>query len=96
MHGTGDDNVHYQNTAALVDLLVSERVSPKKFEMMAFTDSDHNIRYNGANEWLYRYLAGQLYEEKNRVPGDPMIHQWKRSGEEREGVSSRSAYRWEA
>lgn len=36
MHGTGDDNVHYQNGAALVDLLVGEGVSPSKFEMYAF------------------------------------------------------------
>ena len=49
MHGTGDDNVHYQNTAALVDLLVGEKISPNRWEMVAFTDSDHNIRYNNAN-----------------------------------------------
>lgn len=79
MHGTGDDNVHYQNTAALVDLLVGEAVSPDRWQMMAFTDSDHSITYNGANQWIYRYLTKQLYEEKNRNPSaEPLIHQWRR------------------
>lgn len=82
MHGTGDDNVHYQNTAALVDLLVGGRVSPNKWEMMAFTDSDHNIRYNNANEWIYRYLSKQLYEEKNRDPeAEVLVHQWRKRDE---------------
>ncbi|KAK5938665.1 Dipeptidyl peptidase 4 [Knufia obscura] len=77
MHGTGDDNVHYQNGAALVDLLVGEGVSPSKFEMYAFTDSDHSIVYNNANEFLYRYLTGELYTEKNRVAAtEPLVHQW--------------------
>ncbi|KAK5084569.1 Dipeptidyl peptidase 4 [Lithohypha guttulata] len=81
MHGTGDDNVHYQNTAALVDLLVGEAVSPAKWQMVAFTDSDHSIAYNGASQWIYRYLSKQLYEEKNRnVTVAPLVHQWKRRG----------------
>lgn len=94
MHGTGDDNVHYQNTAALVDLLVSARVSPNKFGMMAFTDSDHNIRYNGASEWIYRYLSKALYEEKNRSPADALVHQWRRRGEEIESTLGRRAQKW--
>ena len=36
------------SSAALVDLLVSSGVSPSKMKMMAFTDSDHSINYNGA------------------------------------------------
>ncbi|KAK4498046.1 hypothetical protein PRZ48_010702 [Zasmidium cellare] len=78
MHGTGDDNVHYQHTAALVDLLVNEGVSPERWEVVPFTDSDHNIRYGGASAWLYRFLTGRLWEERERVGGEGEGHQWGR------------------
>ncbi|OJK03990.1 hypothetical protein ASPACDRAFT_39604 [Aspergillus aculeatus ATCC 16872] len=45
-HGTGDDNVHFQNSAALVDLLVGDRVSPEKVQVQWFTDSDHNVNHH--------------------------------------------------
>ncbi|KAK1998832.1 hypothetical protein LX36DRAFT_17940 [Colletotrichum falcatum] len=80
LHGTGDDNVHYQNTAALVDLLVGAGVPQSKMNWLAFTDSDHNIVYHGANIWLYKYMTEALFREKRRS-GDKLIHQWsKRSG----------------
>ena len=78
MHGTGDDNVHYQNTAALVDLLVGEGVSPQKMEMMAFTDSDHSIVYDGASAWIYKFLTKRLWEEKERKAGMVVQHAWSK------------------
>lgn len=78
MHGTGDDNVHYQNAAALVDLLVGAGVSPSKFKMMAFTDSDHSISYNGATAYIYKFLTARLWDELQRQPGKGMVHQWTR------------------
>ncbi|KAF2211266.1 hypothetical protein CERZMDRAFT_106497 [Cercospora zeae-maydis SCOH1-5] len=85
MHGVGDDNVHYQNAAALVDLLVSSGVSPEKFQMMAFTDSDHSIVYNGANAWLYKYLTKRLWDEKQRKTElVDQTHQWLRKKRGRE------------
>jgi len=77
MHGLGDDNVHYQNTAALVDLLVAEGVTSEKMDMFAFTDSDHSINYNGATTYIYKYLAKLLWEEVQRVP-ETLVHQWSR------------------
>ncbi|KAK3706857.1 Dipeptidyl peptidase 4 [Vermiconidia calcicola] len=78
MHGTGDDNVHYQQTAALVDLLIGAGISPAKADWRAFTDSDHSINYNGADLYLYRYLTSYLYKEKMRQPEMVEQHQWSR------------------
>ncbi|KAM7198739.1 putative dipeptidyl peptidase 4 [Naviculisporaceae sp. PSN 640] len=81
-HGTGDDNVHFQNAAALVDLLMGARVSPEKMTATFFTDSDHSIVYNGGSVYLYKELTGKLYEEKKRVVGKKgeEKHQWSKKG----------------
>ncbi|RYO82367.1 hypothetical protein DL766_004753 [Monosporascus sp. MC13-8B] len=77
LHGLGDDNVHYQNAAALIDLLVGAGVPPQKMDWRAFTDSDHGIRYNGASTYLYKHLTSLLYREKMRT-GEGLVHQWSR------------------
>jgi dipeptidyl-peptidase-4 len=81
-HGTGDDNVHFQHSAALVDMLIgSGEVSPTKMQVQWFTDSDHSITYNGGNTFLYKQLTQKLYEEKMRDTGAELKHQWTRKGE---------------
>ncbi|KAH9890195.1 dipeptidyl peptidase IV N-terminal region-domain-containing protein [Xylariomycetidae sp. FL2044] len=80
MHGLGDDNVHYQNTAALIDLLVGAGVPPLKMQWRTFTDSDHSINYNGATTYLYKFMTELLYREKIRSDQE-MTHQWTRRGE---------------
>lgn len=77
MHGTGDDNVHYQNAATLADLLVDNGVSPNKFKMMAFTDSDHGISFHGASAFIYKFLTGKLWDEVQRKDKS-LVHQWDR------------------
>ncbi|KAI0376458.1 dipeptidyl peptidase IV N-terminal region-domain-containing protein [Hypomontagnella monticulosa] len=77
MHGLGDDNVHYQNTAALVDLLVNARVPPEKMQWRVFTDSDHGISFHGASTYLYKFMTELLYREKTRTPKG-LAHQWTR------------------
>ncbi|POR32975.1 Putative dipeptidyl peptidase 4 [Tolypocladium paradoxum] len=77
MQGTGDDNVHYQNAAALVDLLVGDGVSPDGFKMMAFTDSDHGISFHGASTYIYKFLTARLWDELQRKHAK-MVHQWSR------------------
>ncbi|KAL2812949.1 dipeptidyl peptidase IV N-terminal region-domain-containing protein [Aspergillus granulosus] len=76
-HGTGDDNVHFQNAAALVDLLIGDGVTPEKMQVQWFTDSDHSINYNGGSVFLYRQLAQRLYAEKNRSHKEDH-HQWSK------------------
>lgn len=78
-HGTGDDNVHFQNSAALVDTLMVAGVSPEKMRVQWFTDSDHSINFHGGTQFLYKQLAKALYEEKERK--EIMRHQWSRRGE---------------
>ena len=65
VHGTGDDNVHYQGTEALINRLVS---AGKQFSMMAYPNRTHGI-YEGAG--TTRHLRGLLtrYLTDNLQPG---------------------------
>ncbi|KAI8942849.1 hypothetical protein NX059_000889 [Plenodomus lindquistii] len=84
-HGTGDDNVHFQNGAALVDLLMLNRVTPEKMQNTFFTDSDHSINFHNNGRFLYRQLSKKLYEEKRRVGDSKGGHQWSKRRAEMEG-----------
>lgn len=78
-HGTGDDNVHFQHSAVLVDTLTKGGVGPTKMNVQFFTDSDHNIRYHGANTLVYKQMARYLWLEKNRNPEQSkLVHQFTR------------------
>lgn len=76
-HGTGDDNVHFQNSAVLVDKLLQEGVKPHRMQSSFFPDSDHGISFHGAQAYLYRELASELYEEKIRKGDGTRGHQWE-------------------
>lgn len=58
VHGTGDDNVHYQNSEVLINELVRHN---KKFQMMSYPNRTHSIR-EGANttKHLYNLLLDYL------------------------------------
>ncbi|KAJ2477206.1 Dpp4p [Coemansia sp. RSA 2320] len=58
-HGSGDDNVHLQNTLALVDLLQSNNVPG--FEMAVYTDSDHGIYTHNVRPALYARMSNFLF-----------------------------------
>jgi dipeptidyl-peptidase-4 len=77
-HGTGDDNVHFQNGAALVDLLMVNRVTPEKMQNTFFTDSDHSINFHNNGKFLYRQLSKKLFEEKARKGDSFGGHQWSK------------------
>ena len=62
-HGTGDDNVHHQNTLQLLDAL---HKAGKKFDFMIYPDGMHGYRgYQGAhfqnanNEFWLKYLKSE-------------------------------------
>lgn len=60
VHGTGDDNVHYQNMEYLVNALIRQN---KKFTMMAYPNRSHGI-YEGENtrRHLFTLLTDYLLE----------------------------------
>ncbi|UJP66467.1 S9 family peptidase [Mongoliitalea daihaiensis] len=54
IHGTGDDNVHYQNAVDLVDALIK---ADKQFETMYYPNRNHGI-YGGNTTWhLYSLMT---------------------------------------
>ena len=60
VHGTGDDNVHYQNTEQLVNALVRAN---KAFTMMAYPNRSHGIFEGaGTTRHLYSLLTRFLSE----------------------------------
>ncbi|OAL54576.1 dipeptidyl-peptidase-like protein IV [Pyrenochaeta sp. DS3sAY3a] len=86
-HGTGDDNVHFQNAAALVDLLMVNRVTPEKMQNTFFTDSDHSINFHQNGKFLYRQLSKALYDDKKRTGNSKGSHQWSKRGEGKKWVA---------
>lgn len=65
IHGTGDDNVHYQNFEMLVDELIKHN---KLFSMMAYPMRTHGIR-EGENTSLHLRRTMEDYWKKNLTPG---------------------------
>ncbi|KAJ2608920.1 Dpp4p [Coemansia sp. RSA 1804] len=58
-HGSGDDNVHVQNSLALADML--EAANVPGFEMAIYTDSDHSIYTHGVRPALYARMTNFLF-----------------------------------
>jgi len=60
VHGTGDDNVHYQNAEALINELIKYN---KQFSFMPYPNRSHGI-YEGENttRHLFTLLTGYLME----------------------------------
>jgi dipeptidyl-peptidase-4 len=66
VHGTGDDNVHYQGTEALINALVAAN---KPFTMMAYPNRSHGISEGpGTMRHLFGLLTRYLNE---KLPAGP-------------------------
>lgn len=61
IHGTGDDNVHYQCTEALVNELIKHN---KLFSMMAYPNRSHAIK-EGENTTRHLYELMTRYVQAN-------------------------------
>ena len=60
IHGTADDNVHYQSMELMVNALIKEN---KQFQMMAYPNRSHGI-YQGKNtrKHLYTLITNYILE----------------------------------
>ena len=69
VHGTGDDNVHYQGTESLINKLVAAN---KPFSMMSYPNRSHTINEGPNTErHLFELLTRYLHEN---LPTGPMAH----------------------
>lgn len=60
VHGTGDDNVHFQNTAQLVAALTKAGV---KYQVQFYPDKNHGLSGGGTSQHLYHLLTQFLTEK---------------------------------
>lgn len=65
VHGTGDDNVHYQNSEQIVNALVRAN---KPFTMMAYPNRSHGI-FEGAGTTRHLYTLMSRYLNDNLAAG---------------------------
>jgi dipeptidyl-peptidase-4 len=66
VHGTGDDNVHFQGSEALINALIAAN---KQFQMFAYPNRSHGI-YEGPGTQLHLYnLFTKFINEKLSAGG---------------------------
>lgn len=59
IHGTGDDNVHFQNSVEMTDALIEADVD---FEMMIYPNKAHSISDGNARKHLYQMMSEYILE----------------------------------
>lgn len=60
VHGTADDNVHYQNTLEFAEAMVQAGV---QFQMMSYVNRNHGIR--GGNTTMHLYTMFDIFLKEN-------------------------------
>lgn len=59
IHGTADDNVHFQNSVELIEKLVQ---AGKQFDVMVYPDKNHGIRGGNTTMHLYTLMTNYIKE----------------------------------
>ncbi len=77
VHGTGDDNCHYQNCEALINELIKHN---KHFSMMSYPNRTHSIK-EGENTRRHLYELLTKYLNENLPAGPGLIQNADYSGE---------------
>jgi dipeptidyl-peptidase-4 len=67
VHGTGDDNVHYQGTEALINELIANN---KQFRMMSYPNRSHGIS-EGKNTTRHLFALLTSFLEEKLIRGGP-------------------------
>jgi dipeptidyl-peptidase-4 len=70
VHGSGDDNVHYQNSEALVNRLVAAN---KPFQMMEYPNRNHGIYGGNTRLHLFETLTRYLQQNLMAPPSQAMV-----------------------
>jgi dipeptidyl-peptidase-4 len=65
VHGTGDDNVHYQNSEVIINELILHN---KQFQLMSYPNRSHSIR-EGKNTTRHLHTLMTKYLNEHMVPG---------------------------
>jgi dipeptidyl-peptidase-4 len=60
VHGTGDDNVHFQNTVQMVNALIN---AGKQFQLMIYPNKTHSIAGPEAREHLFHLIEEHFERE---------------------------------
>lgn len=60
IHGTADDNVHFQNTVEIVDALMK---ADKQYDFYIYTDKNHSIYGGNARFHLYTKMTNFILEK---------------------------------
>ena len=64
VHGTSDDNVHFQNTVQMVNALIN---SGKQFDLMIYPRKTHGIAGKAARTHLFHLIENHF--EETLAPG---------------------------
>ena len=59
IHGTADDNVHYQNAVEFAEALIQEK---KQFQFMTYPDKNHGIYGGNTRPQLYQLMTNYILE----------------------------------
>ena len=72
MHGTADDNVHFQNSLTLLDQL--DLAGVFNYDVHVFPDSDHGISFHSANKIVYEsmFQSHSPYSCPSSFPSHPI------------------------
>jgi dipeptidyl-peptidase 4 len=60
VHGTGDDNVHFQNSMQMIDALIK---AGKQFQLMIYPNKTHSISGPDARTHLFHMIEGHFERE---------------------------------